>query len=45
MNDTKVSKFLSLILRHNPETIGIMLDTYGWANVNDLLHKLKSTGE
>ncbi|MGN0482049.1 MAG: RNA 2'-phosphotransferase [Lachnospiraceae bacterium] len=24
------SKFLSLILRHKPETIGIELDEHGW---------------
>lgn len=35
----KLSKFLSLILRHQPETIGFSLDTKGWADV-DLLIKL-----
>ena len=25
------SKFMSLILRHEPEVIGIMLDKNGWA--------------
>jgi putative RNA 2'-phosphotransferase len=30
-------KFLSLVLRHKPETIGITLDPQGWANVNKLL--------
>lgn len=30
-------KFLSLILRHKPETIGITLDEYGWADVQNLL--------
>ncbi len=28
----KTSKFLSLILRHKPETIGLKLDARGWAN-------------
>lgn len=37
MNLTKVSKFISLILRHKPETIGISLDKHGWANVKDLI--------
>jgi putative RNA 2'-phosphotransferase len=36
---TKISKFLSLILRHKPEEIGLKLDENGWANVNDLLEK------
>jgi len=37
MNLTKVSKFLSLILRHKPEVIGITLDEHGWAKVSDLI--------
>ena len=31
------SKFISLILRHKPETIGITLDEHGWADVEDLI--------
>ena len=37
MSLTKISRFLSLILRHKPETINIQLDEHGWANVNDLI--------
>lgn len=37
MNDTRKSKFISLILRHKPETIGIQLDAHGWAPVDRLL--------
>ena len=33
------SKFLSLILRHNPAKIGLKLDDEGWANVEELLTK------
>ena len=32
-----ISKFISLILRHRPDTIGISLDEHGWANVNKLV--------
>ena len=39
---TKLSKFLSYILRHSPESIGINLDTNGWANVDELLAKTNS---
>ena len=35
MNNT--SKFISLILRHKPETIGISLDEHGWADVQELI--------
>jgi putative RNA 2'-phosphotransferase len=34
-----ISKFLSLILRHSPQTIGLQLDEQGWAEVNELLAK------
>ena len=33
----KLSRFMSLILRHRPESIGISLDEQGWANVDELL--------
>lgn len=38
---TRLSKFLSLILRHKPETIGLSLDSNGWADVNELIQKVK----
>ena len=31
------SKFISLILRHRPEIIGITLDEHGWADVSELI--------
>lgn len=37
MNLTKTSKFISLILRHRPEAIGISLDEHGWAKVDELI--------
>ncbi len=43
MNLTKTSKYLSLILRHKPETIGINLDEHGWANVDDLIAGIAKT--
>lgn len=36
LNDT--SKYIALILRHRPETIGISLDEHGWANVDELIN-------
>lgn len=32
-----ISKFLSFILRHEPEAIGLTLDNEGWANINALI--------
>lgn len=34
---TRISKYMSFILRHKPEVIGISLDAHGWADVNALL--------
>ena len=34
---TRLSRFLSLILRHKPEIIGIELDEHGWAEVAALI--------
>ncbi|THB82080.1 RNA 2'-phosphotransferase [Pantoea allii] len=35
--NTDISKFLSYILRHQPETIGLSLDREGWAVISDLI--------
>lgn len=40
----KLSKFLSLILRHKPEVANIELDEHGWANVEDLISGINQTG-
>ena len=36
-NLERISKFISLILRHNPAVIGITLDSHGWADVDELI--------
>lgn len=41
----ETSKFLSLILRHKPETIGICLDEHGWANVDELIAGIAKSHE
>lgn len=40
-NITQISKYLSLILRHQPQSIGLVLDPNGWANIDELLLKSK----
>lgn len=40
----RISKFLSLVLRHKPETIGIELDNQGWTEINVLLQKMNQAG-
>jgi len=39
-----VSKFLSLVLRHAPETIGLGLDEQGWASVEELIEACNRSG-
>jgi putative RNA 2'-phosphotransferase len=38
------SKFLSLVLRHDPGVIGLELDANGWASVSELLSKAAAHG-
>lgn len=45
MNDKttqKISKFLSYVLRHNPEKLDLTLDEQGWVSVGELLLKLNN---
>ena len=41
---TRTSKFLSLILRHEPERVGLKLDSAGWVAVDELLEAVKQNG-
>ena len=45
MSLNSTSKYISLILRHKPETIGISLDEHGWANVDELINGIAKTHE
>lgn len=39
----ETSKYMSLILRHKPEAIGITLDEHGWADVDELIEGISRT--
>ena len=41
----KLSKFLSLVLRHKPETIGISLSEQGWVDTKTLIEKMNEYGK
>jgi putative RNA 2'-phosphotransferase len=43
-SDKSISKFLSLILRHEPQRIGLVLDKHGWSDVSELLLKAADHG-
>lgn len=44
-NSVEISKFLSYVLRHKPEAIGLKLDTEGWANISDLVRGAQQVGQ
>lgn len=39
---TRLSKFLSLVLRHKPSLLGLKLDKNGWVLIDDLIPKAKA---
>lgn len=41
---TRISKRLSLVLRHRPDSIGISLDPAGWVDIDTLLSALAAHG-
>jgi putative RNA 2'-phosphotransferase len=43
-NRTAASKFLSFVLRHEPEAIGVALDAAGWVDVDVLLQACAKHG-
>ncbi len=44
-NDSKISKYISLILRHKPEEIGLKLDEHGYLGVLDLIEGINKSYE
>ncbi len=41
---TKISKFLSYVLRHHPDSIGVELGSEGWADISELLTGAELSG-
>jgi putative RNA 2'-phosphotransferase len=42
--NVETSKFLSYVLRHAPESIGLSLDANGWAEIGELIDKARAAG-
>jgi putative RNA 2'-phosphotransferase len=42
---TQISKFLSLVLRHKPEVVGLKLEEGGWIPVESLIEACKNHGK
>jgi putative RNA 2'-phosphotransferase len=40
IDQVQLSKFLSFVLQHKPDDIGLVLDVEGWANIDELVEKL-----
>lgn len=44
MKNRNISKFLSLILRHQPEILGIQISENGWASTQEIIEKMTQRG-
>jgi len=44
-NEQRISRFLALVLRHDPASIGLKLDPHGWASIDDLINCLAAHGK
>jgi len=45
MTHTEISKFLSFVLRHQPEAIGLTLEREGWVSIDDLIAGASKDGK
>lgn len=44
VDQIQLSKFLSFVLRHKPDEIGLMLGPDGWVNIDELIQKANAAG-
>ena len=44
MSMTSLSVYISYLLRHQPEAIGLAMDTHGWVSVAELIEKVNGIG-
>jgi putative RNA 2'-phosphotransferase len=44
VDSIQLSKFLSFVLRHEPDEIGLALGPEGWANIDELVEKANAAG-
>ena len=42
MSLTRLSVYISRLLRHQPEAIGLAMDTHGWVSVAELIEKINA---
>ena len=41
---TKLSVYISYLLRHQPEAVGLVMDIHGWVSVAELIEKINRAG-
>ncbi|WP_063683362.1 RNA 2'-phosphotransferase [Bradyrhizobium stylosanthis] len=44
VDQVQLSKFLSFVLRHKPDEIGLTLGAEGWVNIDELVEKANAAG-
>lgn len=44
MSMTRLSVYISYLLRHQPEAIGLAMDVHGWVSVTELIEKINAAG-
>ncbi|TWT96545.1 RNA 2'-phosphotransferase [Neorhodopirellula pilleata] len=42
---TKISKYLTFVLRHEPQSIGLTPDAYGHVNIDELVQRANQAGK
>ena len=42
---TKLSRYISYLLRHKPESLKLNMNNEGWVNVDELIEKINNAGE
>lgn len=45
MSTTKLSVYLSYLLRHEPWTVGLEMDRHGWVSTEELIRRVNETGK
>ncbi|MGY3581476.1 putative RNA 2'-phosphotransferase [Bradyrhizobium sp. USDA 4341] len=45
LDKSKLSRFLSFVLRHNPGSIDLQLNEEGWVRIDELMRKAKAVGK
>jgi putative RNA 2'-phosphotransferase len=44
IDNLQLSKFLSFVLRHKPDAIGLTLDSQGWVSIDELIARANAAG-